>query len=66
MWPVKNANFLKQDDGHATALALADLCAKFYEERLNIASLHIAARRASEDQFKGALMLSLHASMVPE
>ena len=62
---MKNANLIKQDDSHTTAFALADLRAKFYEERLNVAPLHIAACRASEDQFKGALMLSLHFHMVP-
>ena len=66
MRPVKDANFLKQHNSHATTFTLADLCAKVREERLNIAPLNIAARRAREDQVKGALMLSLHARMVPE
>jgi len=65
MRPVKNANFLKYDNSYTAACALADLCAKFYEERLNIAPLNIAACRASGNQFKGALMPSLHARMVP-
>ena len=60
MRPVENANFLKQENSHTAAFALADLRAKFYEERLNIAPLKVTAGRASEDQFKSALMLSLH------
>ena len=63
---MKNANFLKQNNSYTTAFALADLCIKFGEERLNITSLNIAACRARKDQFQGALMLSLHAKMVPQ
>lgn len=60
MRSVKNANFPEQDNSHTAAFAIADLCAKLDEECFNIAPLNIAARRVSEDQFKGALMLSLH------
>lgn len=49
MRPVENANFLEQDNSHTAAFPLANLCAKFDEESLDVAPLNIATRRASED-----------------
>ena len=65
MRAMEDANFLKQDHSHTAAFSLADLCAKLYEERLNIASPDVAARRTSEHQFEGAPMLSFHETIVP-
>ena len=65
MRAMEDANFLKQDHSHTAAFSLADLCAKLYEERLNIAPPDVAARRTSEHQFEGALMLSFHGAIVP-
>lgn len=65
VWPVKYPNFLKQDDSDTTTLSLADLGAQFCEQRFDIAPLDVPARGASEDQFEGALVPSLHARMVP-
>ena len=66
MRAVENVHLVKQDDSHSATFALADLCAKFYEERLNIAPPDIATCRTGEHQFESALMPSLHAEMVPE
>ena len=65
MWPVKNANFIKQENSHTTAFTLAHFCTKFDEEHLNIVPLNIAAGRTSKDQIKSPLMLSLHGNIVP-
>lgn len=62
---MENANFRKQDNGHTASFALAYLRAEFDEERLDVAPLNVATRRAGKEQLKSSLMLTLQALMVP-
>ena len=63
---MKNANLLEQYNRYATAFSLTYLGAQFAEQCFDIAPPNIAARRTSENQIKGALVLPLHSHMVPE
>ena len=65
MWSMENANFGEQDYCDAAAFSLTDLGSKFNKERLNITPLNVGARRSREDQFKNALVSTLHCGMVP-
>lgn len=65
MWPVKHSNFFKQDNSYTTAFSFGDFGAQLDEQRFNVAPLHVPACWSSKDQFEGALVLPLHAEMVP-
>ena len=65
MRSVKHPNFFKQDNGYTTTLTLADFGAQLYEERFNVSPLDVPTCGASEDPFESALVLPLHAEMVP-
>ena len=65
MRPVKDTNVFKQDNGNATSLSFRDFGAKLCEQSLDVAPLNVPACGPSKDQFEGALVLSLHAGMVP-
>jgi hypothetical protein len=65
MRPMKDPDFSKQHNGHAAALSFSDFSAKFHEQSLNVAPLDISAGGPSKDQFERALVLPLHAEMVP-
>lgn len=58
---MEHPNLGEQDDCHAAAFALADLRTKLPQESFDIAPLDVGAGRASEDGFKRALVLPLHA-----
>lgn len=63
---MEDANFGEQDHRDAAAFSLTDFSAKLCEERLNISPLNVGARRPREDQFKRALVSTLHCRMVPK
>lgn len=58
---MKYPDFFKEDNRDAAAFTLRDLCTKFCKKSFYVAPLNVRTCRASEDQFKGALVLSLHA-----
>ena len=62
---MEHPNFFKQDYSYTTTLSLADFSAQFYEQRFDIAPLDVRTRGAGEDQFESALVLPLHAEIVP-
>ena len=62
---MEQSRFFEQDDSNTTAFSLADSSAQFCEQRFDIAPLNVPADGASEDQFKSALVLPIHAQTVP-
>jgi hypothetical protein len=62
---VKHSHFFKHDHGYATSFSLTDFGAQFDKQRFDVAPLDVSTRGAGEDQFKSALMLPLHAQIVP-
>ena len=62
---MKDAHFAKQDHRHATALTLDHLGTQFLKKAFDIAPLDVGAGRAGKDEFKRALVFSLHGCMVP-
>ena len=62
---MKDTNVFKQDNGNATTLSFRDFGAKLCEQSLDVAPLNVPACGPSKDQFEGALVLPLHAGMVP-
>ena len=63
---MEDANFLEEDDSHATTLAHADLPAKAFEQGFYVLPSDVRAGRVGEDRLEGALVRTLHAQMVPE
>ena len=63
---MEDANFGEQDHRDAAAFSLTDFGAKLREKRLNISPLNVGARRPREDQFKRALVSTLHCRIVPQ
>jgi hypothetical protein len=63
---MEHSHFFKQDYSYATTLAFADFGTQLYEQRFDIAPLDVPTGGASEDQFKSALVLPLHAEIVPQ
>ena len=61
---MEDANFIEQNNGHATSFALANLCAKVLKQALHVAPFDIRACRMREDGFEGALTFTLHLRMV--
>ena len=57
---MKHPHFIEQNHSDAASFALADVGTHFNEHRLNVAPLHVAAGRPSEDQFKRALVPAPH------
>ena len=66
MRAVKHPYFLEQNNCNTATFPFAELGAQLNEQRLDIAPLDIGARGPREDQFKGALVSSLHPAMVPQ
>ena len=64
MRSVEHSNFRKQNYRHVTSFSLGDFRAQRFEQSLNVAPLDVSARRVLEDEFKSALMLALHGTMV--
>jgi len=62
---MKHSNFFKQNYGYPTTFSLADFGTQFYKQRFDIAPLNVPTRGSGEDQFESALVLPLHAEMVP-
>lgn len=62
---MEHSHFIEQDYSYTTTFSLADFSAQFYEQRFDIAPLDIPTRGAGEDQFESALVLPLHATIVP-
>ena len=62
---MEHSHFFEYDHSDATAFSLADFGAKFYEQRFDIAPLDIPTGGPREDQFESALVLPLHAAIVP-
>ncbi len=62
---MKHPYFFKQDHSYATALSLAYLGAQFYEQALDVSPLDIPTRRPGDDHLESALVLPLHARIVP-
>ena len=62
---MEHSHFFEQDHSDTTTFSLADFSAQFYEQRFDITPLNISTRGASEDQFESALVLPLHAEIVP-
>ena len=57
---MADANFGEQDHRDAAAFSLTDFGAKLCEEHLDIPPLNVGARRPRKDQFKRALVSTLH------
>ncbi len=62
---MENPHLIEQDYGYATTFSLADFSAQFHEQRFDITPLDVATSGSGEDQFKSALVLPLHANIVP-
>ena len=62
---MKHLDFFEQDYRYATTFSLRDFGAQLYKQRFDIAPLDVTARGVTEDQFESALVLPLHAKMVP-
>jgi hypothetical protein len=62
---MEHPHFFKLDYRYASTFSLADFSAQFHEERFDITPLDVPARGSGEDQFESALVLSLHAEIVP-
>jgi hypothetical protein len=62
---MKHPHFIKQDYSDTTTLSLADFGAQLYEQRFDIAPLDVPTRGAGEDQLESALVVPLHAEIVP-
>ncbi len=60
MRSMEDANFVEQENSDAAAFALADFGSKFLKKSFNVTPMKICTDRVSEDEFKRALMLSLH------
>ena len=63
---MKHSHLFKQDYGYATPFSLADFGAQLYKQRFDIAPLNVSTRGSGEDQFESALVLPLHAEIVPQ
>ena len=61
---MKNPDLSEQNNRNAATRPFTDLTAELLEKCLNIPPGQISACRTSEDQLKGALVLSLHMVMV--
>ena len=57
---MEDANFLEEDDSHATTFALADFPAKAFEQGFYVLPSDVRAGRVGEDCFKGASVRTLH------
>ena len=57
---MEDSNFGEQDHRDAAAFSLTVFGAKLCEERLNVCPMNIGARRPRENQFKTALVSTLH------
>ena len=62
---MEHSHFFKQNYSYPTTLSLADVGAQLYEQRFNIAPLDVPTRGPCEEQFESALVLPLHAAIVP-
>jgi hypothetical protein len=63
---MKYTYLAKENYSHAATFALGDLCAELSKQRFDVAPLDVGAGRVSEKEFERALMLPLHARMVPK
>jgi hypothetical protein len=64
MRPMKDPNFVEQHHRNTTTFTFGDFSAKLGKQSFYISPLNVSAGRTREDQFKGALVLPLHAAMV--
>jgi hypothetical protein len=62
---VKYSHFFEQDHSYTTTFPLADFGAQFYKERFDIAPLDVSTCGTGEEKFESALVLPLHAHIVP-
>ena len=62
---MKDANFVKQDDGNATTFSFHHFRSKFDEQSRYVAPLYVSAGGPSKDQVESALVLPLHTKIVP-
>ena len=63
---MKNSNLVEQDDGYATALALADLRTKTTEKGFDVLPSDVCTGWMCEDRFQRLRVGTLHQRMVPE
>jgi hypothetical protein len=64
MGSVEDPDFAKQNDRDSAARPLTDIPTKLLKQGLDVPPRQVAAYGTGEDQLKGALVLSLHPSMV--
>ena len=63
---MEDTNLREQDNRNATSFSLTDFRSKFYKERFDISPLDVGACWPAKDQFKSALVSTLHPSMVSQ
>lgn len=64
MGSVEDPDFAKQNDRDSAARPLTDIPTKLLKKGFDVPPRQAAAYGTREDQLKGALVLSLHSSMV--